>query len=104
MGRKDNVINSGGVKLIPEQIEAKLSPLFKNRFFVAGIPDETLGQKLILILEGVEVDEKTILESIKKMNTLNTFEVPKTIYSIDRFIETKTGKIQRQETLNAIKE
>ena len=103
LGRKDNVINSGGVKLIPERIEAKLSPLFNNRFFVAGIPDETLGQKLILILEGVRVNEKTILESIKKMNTLNTFEVPKTIYSIDRFIETKAGKIQRQKTLNALK-
>ena len=103
LGRYDNVINSGGVKLIPEQIEAKLSSLLEHRFFVTGIPDETLGQKLILILEGEGVDEKTIMESIKEISNLNKFEVPKTIYSIGRFIETKTGKVQRLETLNAIK-
>lgn len=34
LGRIDNVINSGGIKLFPEQIEAKLSDKIKTRFFV----------------------------------------------------------------------
>ena len=51
-GRYDSIINSGGVKLIPEKIEEKLSTLIKVRFFVAGIPDESLGEKLVLIIEG----------------------------------------------------
>ncbi|MEG1230522.1 MAG: AMP-binding protein, partial [Flavobacterium sp.] len=49
LGRFDNVINSGGVKLIPEQIEAKLAGKINSRFFVTGVPDTTLGEKLILV-------------------------------------------------------
>src|SRR5690606_21206453 len=43
LGRYDNIINSGGIKLIPEQIEKKLSPKLTSRFFVTGIPDTLLG-------------------------------------------------------------
>ena len=56
LGRYDNVINSGGVKLIPEQIELKLASSIKGRFFVAGILDEQLGQKVILVVESEEKD------------------------------------------------
>ncbi len=52
MGRKDNVVNSGGVKLIPEQIEAKLEGKINGRFFMASAPDEKLGEKLVLFIEG----------------------------------------------------
>ena len=52
LGRFDSIINSGGIKLIPEKIEAKLAAIIKERFFVAGIPDEKLGEKLVLVIEG----------------------------------------------------
>jgi O-succinylbenzoic acid--CoA ligase len=39
LGRIDNVVNSGGIKLIPEQIEEKLSHGIHSRFFVGGIAD-----------------------------------------------------------------
>ena len=39
IGRYDNVINSGGIKLFPEQIEAKLMSEITNRFFIVGLPD-----------------------------------------------------------------
>lgn len=55
LGRFDNVINSGGIKLHPEKVEEKLSKVIENCFFVAGIPDEKLGQKLILVIKK-EVD------------------------------------------------
>ena len=51
-GRFDNVINSGGIKLIPEQIEQKLSSLIPSRFFVSALPDLKLGQKLVLVVES----------------------------------------------------
>ena len=54
LGRYDSIINSGGVKLIPEQIEAKLSRVIKNRFFVSSLPDYDLGNKLIIIVEGAK--------------------------------------------------
>ncbi len=96
LGRYDNVINSGGVKLHPEQIEKELSKLIKQRFFVAGIPDEVLGEKLILIVEGNEM--KLNLLSLK----LSKFEFPKKIFFIEEFKETKTKKIQRKLTLKLI--
>ncbi|PRX55167.1 AMP-binding protein [Flagellimonas meridianipacifica] len=102
LGRYDNVINSGGIKLIPEQIEKKLSSMVENRFFVIGVPDETLGQKLILVVEG-EVKTNNLSQAIAKSPLLGKYEIPKEIFSTKKFIETKTGKVQRDKTLDLIK-
>lgn len=96
LGRFDNVINSGGIKLHPEKIEEKLSKIISNRFFVTGIKDEKLGEKLILIVEGKQ--QEMYLQNAQ----LSKFEIPKEIYFIDQFIETKTGKIQRTKTMNLL--
>jgi len=97
-GRFDNVINSGGVKLCPEQIEAKLSKLIKERFFIASETDETLGQKVILLIEGTN---KSFPKSV--FQTLSKYEKPKAIYTISNFVETSSGKINRQKTLKSLK-
>jgi len=98
LGRHDNVINSGGVKLYPEQVEAKLASAISSRFFVAGVPDEKLGQKLILVIEG-DVEEEKLLRKIGALNTLGKFEIPKKILQVDQFQQTESGKIQRDKTL-----
>jgi len=95
LGRYDNVINSGGVKLHPEKIEEKLSSFIEERFFVTGIEDALLGQKLILIIEGLE--KKYDLSSVEG---LSKYEIPKAIYFMNTFIETATKKIQRSKTLD----
>ncbi|WP_425237325.1 AMP-binding protein [Ulvibacterium sp.] len=101
LGRYDNVINSGGIKLIPEQIEAKLSQIITDRFFVAGLPDEKLGQKLVLLVEG-ETDTDYFLQEIISSGVLDKFEVPKAIYAVSKFSETDNGKILRHETLKIL--
>ena len=101
LGRYDAIINSGGVKLIPEQIEKKLSAVIDCRFFVAGIRDEVLGEKLILIVENDKI-LNTILNKIRNISSLNKYEIPKEIFFIDQFVETETKKIQRQKTLDLI--
>jgi len=90
LGRYDNVINSGGVKLFPEQIEEKLSHTISRRFYVKGIPDETLGEKLVLVIEGesYEVDKEVFAR-------LGKFEKPKDILFVEKFEETGSGKIKR---------
>ena len=98
LGRFDNVINSGGVKLIPEQIELKLASILKSRFFVAGIPDEKLGQKLILLVEENN-ESNELLEKVKSLGTLEKYEIPKDILFVKNFIETENGKISRIKTL-----
>lgn len=97
LGRYDNVINSGGVKLIPEQIEEKLSTVVENRFFVSGIPDEQLGEKLVLFIEGEEPREHHLKTRIQEVKSLERYEVPKQIVFIKNFAETPNEKIQRQE-------
>ena len=101
LGRYDNVINSGGVKLFPEQIEAKLSKLVSNRFFVAGLADEKLGQKLVLIVEGGS-DTRLLSEEITKLSSLNKYEMPKEIKTLPKFLETDSGKIRRREIKNQL--
>ncbi|TMU57670.1 AMP-binding protein [Flagellimonas algicola] len=102
LGRFDSVINSGGVKLIPEQIEQKIAPLVAARFFVVGIPDETLGQKLVLVIEGEETDSSELLQQIKSLKDLEKYEVPKDILYSSTFFETTSGKVDRLKTQGRI--
>lgn len=102
LGRFDNVINSGGVKLFPEQIEDKLQPVIDERFILAGEDDAELGEKLILIIENPRDSVESISNRIRLLKGLTKFEVPKEIYTMDQFIETVNGKIQRNNTIAAI--
>jgi O-succinylbenzoic acid--CoA ligase len=92
LGRFDTVINSGGIKLIPEQIENKLAALISSRFFIKGIPDDTLGERVVLCVEG---ESMKFDESI--FDILDKYEKPKEIVFIPKFKETATGKIKRSE-------
>lgn len=96
-GRYDNIINSGGVKLMPETIEDKLSTLIPRRYFVSGEADETLGEKVVLYVEG---DSLPIEDEV--FAVLDKFEKPKDIVFIPKFAETVTGKIMRKESLKSI--
>lgn len=102
VGRYDSVVNSGGIKLIPEQIEKKLSSLIASRFFVAGQPDAALGQKLILIIEADSVDKENLFQQMKRLPGLSKYEIPKQIYGLQRFPETKTQKIDRKKILEQL--
>lgn len=102
LGRYDNVINSGGIKLQPEKIEEKLTSVIDRRFFVAGIPDTILGQKLILIVEKDSGNVKELKQEILTHTSLSKYEIPKEIYFVNDFIETETKKIQRNKTLDLI--
>ena len=97
LGRIDNVINSGGIKLIPEQIEEKLAAIIENRFFVSGKKEEILGEKLILIIEGIK--NEGLLNRIQQLKSLSIYEIPKEICFLEKFTETETNKIDRAKTL-----
>ena len=97
LGRMDHVINSGGIKIHPEEVEKKMAAVIPNRFFVAGVPDQLLGMKLVLLVEG-EQSEINLTNGLG----LSKYEFPKHIYFLDKFIETKTKKIQRSATLDLI--
>lgn len=98
-GRFDNVINSGGVKLFPEEIESKLQERIPKRFFIGSQEDKKLGQKVILVIES-DIDLNL---SANIFENLSKYETPKNVYYIDEFTETSTNKINRKATLQKIK-
>jgi O-succinylbenzoic acid--CoA ligase len=97
IGRYDTIINSGGIKLIPEQIEAKIATHLTVPFLITGIPDALLGQKVILVLEGSEFKlPKSLFEKLDK------YEIPKDIFFVTQFERTATSKINIKKTLLSI--
>ena len=94
LGRLDNVINSGGIKLMPEQIEQKLSIGIKERFFITSKEDKELGEKVVLVVEGPSYElDKSLFDALDK------YEKPKEIIFVSKFKETENGKVLRKESL-----
>jgi len=98
LGRFDNVINSGGIKIHPEQVEGHLSSFFDVDFFIASRENEALGEELILVIEG---KEQALPKGIFK--TLQKHEIPKSLLFIKTFKRTSSGKINRVQTLESLK-
>ncbi|MCK5782471.1 MAG: AMP-binding protein [Flavobacteriales bacterium] len=94
LGRIDNVINCGGVKIHPEKIESILSEHIPSPFFISSIKDETFGEKPVLFIEGKQIHIN--LDELKKL--LPKYHSPKEIFFIDNFVRTDSGKIKRIES------
>lgn len=103
-GRADLVVNSGGIKLFPEEIEKKLAPFISERFFLAGLPDKYLGEKLCLFIEGAAYDQERVKSLLLKISGYgNRFEKPRDVFFIKQFITTESGKIKREATVQKLK-
>ena len=109
-GRADNIINSGGIKIQLEKVEAALGGQLEvfapqRRFFAWSMPDEVLNQKLILVLEGTYETAK-LNEFVRQLQethpALTQYEVPKRIFAVAKFVETPTGKINKADTFAAV--
>jgi o-succinylbenzoate---CoA ligase len=108
IGRIDNTINTGGVKVQTEKVELAIAEAFSEqtnspRFFIAPQPDELLGEKIVLILEGESLsqdEEDKLFDNLKIR--LKKFELPKDIYYSKSFTETSTGKLSRQRTMQKL--
>jgi O-succinylbenzoic acid--CoA ligase len=112
LGRVDNVINSGGVKVQVEKVETTLEDvlrtfhdgrLAKRRFMVGPMPHTQLGQVVVVIIEGnpFSPDEQVELQT-KLQKILTKYEIPRTFHFIPVLPETPTGKIDRVACLKEI--
>ncbi len=100
LGRIDNVINSGGVKIFPEQIEEKISAFINSPFIIASEKDDQLGDRIILIFEND--GERKIPDFSKAFSSLIPYERPKKIYTFSKFPFTETGKVKRAEVIQQL--
>jgi len=95
LGRKDNTINSGGIKIQPEEDERLLQPIIDVPFAITSVSDEKLGEAAILLLEPVS-EEK--LDGIKAAmrGILPPYHMPHTIMTIQKLPLTGNGKTNRK--------
>lgn len=102
IGRADFVINSGGIKIHPALLENEIDEILHQKgielsnFFVIGVPDETLGQKVVMYVEGEEVNLSEVFSELKP------YHRPKKVFFVDRFEYTKTGKVYKKGTLRNV--
>ncbi len=96
LGRHDNVILCGGRKVFPEQLEARTAALIAEPHFFSGVPDERLGQSVMLTIETDRPQQDVIPEVMARlMGVLHPHEMPRHIRTLPRFDRTGTGKIRR---------
>jgi len=104
IGRKDNVICSGGIKLQIEQIEDALRPYLQSpkdespSFCITKVPDEKFGEATVLLtLQPEPLNLKPDPLNLKPETLpLPSFQRPKYIFQVDHIPLTPTGKIDRQ--------
>jgi len=98
LGRFDNLINSAGVKIVPEEVEASCYQLLSIECAVTGLPDEILGQKVVYIFEIDFLKKTDMPELVKKLNGLQTkFWKPKEVYAVEKFPRNASFKIDRHK-------
>ncbi len=93
LGRRDNIVNSGGLKLQIEELEEELIPYINVPFALSSQPDELLGDALVLLIEG-ELDNNLLFQKLKR--ELNPYHLPKRIISSIKLPKTANEKIDRQ--------
>ena len=92
LGRKDNTINSGGVKIQIEQVEAALKKCLDIPFQITAQKNAKFGEIVVLLYNKVkdEADVRRICEE-----TLPTYWVPKAYIAVEELPMTGTGKPDR---------
>ncbi|WP_143960579.1 AMP-binding protein [Litoribacter populi] len=107
-GRADFTINSGGVKIHPEEIENQILPIFEKKFsgknyFIFGLPDDKLGQKVCLLIEIGQVDENQARDLQMQIRArVSKYAVPKEVFFLEQFEVTASGKINRRATIERL--
>ena len=95
LGRIDNVIISGGVKIHIEEVEKMLEPIIAPPFAITKKSDKKFGEIVMMVVQGsfTEADLSNIREQIEA--TLPMYWQPKRYVVIDKIPMTATGKIAR---------
>ena len=88
LGRKDNIINTGGIKVQIEEVEQRLKPILSSPFAITSLPDPKFGEQIVLLFTG-DTPQPESFEVLPK------YQRPKTIYYTQEIPLTETGKVNR---------
>ena len=92
LGRKDNVICSGGIKIQIETVERQLRPHLQAPFLITKRPDAKFGEAVVLLTEGTVDEARAVCERI-----LPKYHHPRVYLHVDQIPLTETGKPARQQ-------
>ena len=95
LGRKDNIINSGGIKIQTESVENTLRSVIYVNFALTAVPHPKFGEALVLLVEKGDMNLDSLQESVQKV--LPKIQWPKQICLVESIPLTGTGKINRKE-------
>jgi O-succinylbenzoic acid--CoA ligase len=98
LGRKDNVICSGGIKIQIEQVERLLHPHLQEPFLITKRPDAKFGEVVVLLTEGTVDEARQVCARV-----LPKYNQPKAYLHVDKIPLTETGKPARKEAENIAK-
>lgn len=101
LGRADSAINSGGIKIHPEQVEKKLEGIIPSSYFISSIADDVLENKVVLVIESANYTTQQEAElNVQLQKLLTKYELPKQIFYLPRFSYSSSNKVLRKETLD----
>jgi fatty-acyl-CoA synthase len=95
LGRGSVVINTGGEKVFPEEVEEALKTHDSVHDAVAvGVPDEKFGEAITAVVElapDTKVDDDELIAHVK--DRLASFKAPKHVVVIDTIGRAPNGKV-----------
>ncbi len=94
LGRGSQVINTGGEKVFPEEVEEAVKRVDGVvDCLVVGVDDEKFGQAVtavVSLVDGTVIDSTTIITSVK--NDLAGYKAPKSVIFVDQVPRAPNGK------------
>lgn len=93
LGRKDNIVNSGGIKIQIEEVEEALRLVIPATFALTSVPHPALGEALVLLVEK-DIDPDRLAAPIASL--LPKYRRPKYIRQVDAIPLTGSGKTDRK--------
>ena len=92
IGRKDNVICSGGIKIVAEEVERLLRPHLHTPYLISKRPDPKFGEIVVLLTEGSVTDARSVCERV-----LPKFHQPRAYVHVAHIPMTQTNKPARKQ-------
>jgi fatty-acyl-CoA synthase len=95
LGRGSVVINTGGEKVFPEEVEEvlKLHPAIRDAVCV-GVPDERFGEVICALVEpadGATVDPDDVIEHVRAR--LARYKAPRIVLTVPTIGRSPAGKV-----------
>lgn len=111
LGRADNCVISGGIKIIPEELERQLGPFIAFDYCVSSVPDSKWGEKLVIVVDtskttlSMDLLKAAIgvrLKQYRKILNLG-IKAPKEVICLSSLPKAANGKIDRKKLKEMLK-